>query len=266
MSYRGTRRAELIAARRCTWSTSVLVLRTEQFSSRKSSVLPISKLSRLFLQCWFLLGSSVRAHTVRCASRSTVRPSKGLPASCTTFLLKKKKEQPLANRKIQEPPEKERFLQEQGTGELERVIRWASFTGEDFLTKKIFVEKKTQPLRYELFFMRRDGLSILTACSYIFYLLPCQTPMCGVAYSCSYVLLVATMQARLRSSSRWIALLGSGFSFFGFFQILKLPPTCQALSGACLSVSCWKGNFDFLCSFLNNYPWTLEKKSFFNKL
>ena len=50
--------------------------------------------------------------------------------------------------------------------------------------------------------MRRDGLSVLKACSYIFYLKwafvshvtgeipPCQTPMCGVAYSCSYVLLM----------------------------------------------------------------------------
>ena len=46
---RGTGRAELIAARRCTWSTSVLVF-------GKISILPISKLSRLFLQCWFLRG------------------------------------------------------------------------------------------------------------------------------------------------------------------------------------------------------------------
>ena len=109
----------------------MLVLRTEQFSLRKSSVLPISKLIgktflvdyRLFLQCWFLVGSTVRAPTVRCASRSTVRPSKGLPASCTFLSKKKKKEQPLANQKIQEPSEKEKFLQEQGTGELERVTR-----------------------------------------------------------------------------------------------------------------------------------------------
>ena len=28
--------------------------------------------------------------------------------------------------------------------------------------------------------------------------------------------------------------------------------------------SAWK--FLFLCSFLNNYPWTFEKNSFFNKL
>ena len=53
-------------------------------------------------------------------------------------------------------------------------------------------------------FMRGDGLSILKACSYIFLpnmclcvasevtileIPPCQTPMCGVAYSCSHVLL-----------------------------------------------------------------------------
>ena len=129
MSYMWTRRAELIAARQCTWSTSVLVLRTEQFSSRKSSVLPISKLSRLFLQCWFLLGSTVRAHTVRSAtSRSTVRPSKGLPASCTTFLSKKKKGTTIGQSKNPRTVRKERFLQKQGTGELERVTRWASFT------------------------------------------------------------------------------------------------------------------------------------------
>ena len=49
--------------------------------------------------------------------------------------------------------------------------------------------------------MRRDRISILKACSYIFFtkyvppevtlleIPPCQTPTCGVAYSCSYVLL-----------------------------------------------------------------------------
>ena len=128
MSYRGTRRAELIAARRCTWSTSVLVLRTEQFSSRKSSILQISKLSRLFLQ-WFLLGSRVRAHTVRCASRLTVRSSKSLSASCTTFLSKKKKKRTTIC--LSQNPRtirKKRFLQEQATGELETVTRWPSFT------------------------------------------------------------------------------------------------------------------------------------------
>ena len=60
-------------------------------------------------------------------------------------------------------------------------------------------------LHYDLFFMRGDGLSILKACSYHFLpnmclrvasevtlleIPPCQTPMCGVAYSCSYVLLL----------------------------------------------------------------------------
>ena len=67
MSYRGTRTAELIAARRSTWSTSVLVLRTEQFSSRKSSVLPISKLSRRFLQCWFFSFWVRQWEHIRCA-------------------------------------------------------------------------------------------------------------------------------------------------------------------------------------------------------
>ena len=53
-----------------------------------------------------------------CASRSIVRPSKGCPQVAQLFFQKQnKKEQPLAIRKIQEPPEKERFLQEQGTGE-----------------------------------------------------------------------------------------------------------------------------------------------------
>ena len=47
---------------------------------------------RMFARSISVVGSTVRAPTVRCASRSTVRPSKGLPASCTTFLSKKKKE------------------------------------------------------------------------------------------------------------------------------------------------------------------------------
>ena len=33
----------------------------------------------------------------------------------------------------------------------------------------------------------------------------------------------------------------------------------------CLETS-FAWNFLFLCSFLNNYPWTFEKKLFFNKL
>ena len=55
------------------------------------------------------------------------RPPKGLTASCTTFLLtKKKKIQPLVNRTIEEPSEIEsweRFLHEDATGELERVAK-----------------------------------------------------------------------------------------------------------------------------------------------
>ena len=66
-------------------------------------------------------------------------------------------------------------------------------------------------LHYDLFFMRSDGLSILKACSYIFLpnmclcvasevtlleIPPCQTPMCGVAHSCSYVLLVKLKRHR----------------------------------------------------------------------
>ena len=61
----------------------------------------------------------MRAHTVRFASRSTVSPSKGLPASCTTFLSKKEKN--IGQSKNQEPSERERFLQEDATEELERV-------------------------------------------------------------------------------------------------------------------------------------------------
>ena len=43
----------------------------------------------------------MRAHTVRCASRSTFRLWKDLRAICITFFEKKK--QPLAKQKIQEP-------------------------------------------------------------------------------------------------------------------------------------------------------------------
>ena len=76
----------------------------------ESSVLPISKLSRLFLQCWFLLGWTVRAHTVRCASRSTVRPSKGSPASCTNFLSKKKKRTTIGHSKNPRTVRKRKIL------------------------------------------------------------------------------------------------------------------------------------------------------------
>ena len=93
MSYRGTRRTELIATRQCTRWTSVLVLRTEQFSTRKSSVLPISKLSILDFSCsvgFFWVGQWER---IRCAVQ--VDRLSGLrrvcPASCTNFLSKKKK-------------------------------------------------------------------------------------------------------------------------------------------------------------------------------
>ena len=91
-SYRGTRMAELIAARRCTRSTSVLVLRAEQFSSQKISVLPISKLSRLFQQCWFLRGQQW-AH-IRCAvaSRSTTlyQAIEGFARQLHNFFFRKK--------------------------------------------------------------------------------------------------------------------------------------------------------------------------------
>ena len=52
------------------------------FETKKIWVLSISKIFRLFWQCWFHEGKS--------ASRSTVRPLKGLSASCTTFLSKKR--------------------------------------------------------------------------------------------------------------------------------------------------------------------------------
>ena len=83
--------------------------------------------------------------------------------------------------------------------------------GASFARKRTRLGRRV--LRHELVpflalwpvFMRGDGLSILKACSYIFLpnmclcvasevtlleIPPCQTPMCGVAYSCSYVLLV----------------------------------------------------------------------------
>ena len=73
---------------------------------------------------------TVRAHTVRCASRSTVRLSKSLrTASCITFFRKKKK-QPLANRKIQKPSAlKRKILAGTCHGRTEEGDkRWASFT------------------------------------------------------------------------------------------------------------------------------------------
>ena len=64
----------------------------------------------------------VRAHMRGALRRSTVivNHSKGLPASCITFLSKKR---PLVNQKIQEPSDRERFLQEDSTGEPERVAK-----------------------------------------------------------------------------------------------------------------------------------------------
>ena len=111
MSYRGTtRRAELIAARRCTLVDIRARFSTEQFSSRESSVLPISKLSRFFLQCWPGFFWVRQWERIRCAVQ--VDWLSGLRRVCPPvaqlFLRKKKKKekQPLANRKIQEPSEK----------------------------------------------------------------------------------------------------------------------------------------------------------------
>ena len=129
MSYRGTRRAELLATRRCTRSTPVLVLRTE----RKSSVLPMSKLSTDFsvdFSCSVGFVWVGQWERIQCAVQ--VDRLSGLRRVCPPvaqiFFQKKKKKNNHATRKIQEPSEKERFLQGQATGELERVTRWGSFT------------------------------------------------------------------------------------------------------------------------------------------
>ena len=74
----------------------------------------------------------VRAHTVRWASRSTAcQGSEGLIRQLYMLSFEKKK-QPLVNRKIQEPSERDWFLQEDATGELERVAtdeRTSLFSG-----------------------------------------------------------------------------------------------------------------------------------------
>ena len=99
------------------------MLRTEQFSSRKSSVLPIS---RLLLQSVLVSPGfdSESAYGALCKSIDC-QAFEGFARQLhnCSFEKKKKKEQPSANRKIQEPSEKERFLHEQWTGELERVTR-----------------------------------------------------------------------------------------------------------------------------------------------
>ena len=69
-------------------------------------------------------------------------------------------------------------------------------------------------LHFDLFFMHRGGLSILKVCSYGFYLnvpsevtslgIPsCQTPMCGVSYSCSYVLLILSKVSCCPAIPEW---------------------------------------------------------------
>ena len=84
----------LIAARRWTWSTSLLVFVAKDFG------LAASFLDFSFLAVLVSSRPTVRAHTVRCASRSTVRLSKGLRASCITFFRqKKKKKKPIGQSK-----------------------------------------------------------------------------------------------------------------------------------------------------------------------
>ena len=78
--------------------------------------------------------ATVRAHTVRCPSWSTVtEPFEGLTRQLHNFLSKKKKkkkEEPLANRKFQEPSALKRKIlagtYDRRTGEVDK--RWASFT------------------------------------------------------------------------------------------------------------------------------------------
>ena len=78
-----------------------------------------------FLPMLVSLRATLRAHTVCCASRSTVtEPFEGLTRQLHNFLSKKKKKEPLANRKFEEPSAlKRKILQEHTTGELERLTK-----------------------------------------------------------------------------------------------------------------------------------------------
>ena len=111
------------------------------------------------------------------------------------------------------------WCRRQGSGR-EHPSRPTSWTGHDITFSKNRIRNRGTPTSHTFFFlktrnggtynkrenpnkstlMRRDSLSILKACSYIFTkyvppevtlleIPPCQTPMCGVAYSCSCVLL-----------------------------------------------------------------------------
>ena len=88
----------------------------------------------------------------------------------------------------------------------------------------------------------RDGLSILKACSYIFYqninmclrvasevtlleIPPCQTPMCGVAYSCSYVLLPLCLVHHVHTQPLAIAIDDPDPA-----QLVRRPCTCSSPS------------------------------------
>ena len=102
LSSPGTGRAELIAARRCTWlggsenpltwSTSVLVLRAEPVA-KDFGLAPMSKLSGLFLRCSFLRGR--QWERIRCAVQvdrpAVTEPFEGFTRLLHNFLSKKKK-------------------------------------------------------------------------------------------------------------------------------------------------------------------------------
>ena len=122
MSSRGTGRAKLNEARRCTRSTSVLVLRAELIA--KDFGLANEPAFLTFMTMLVSSRATVTAHMVGCASRSTVtEPFEKFTCQLRNFLLKKKKKKnshwPIEKSKNRQPW-RGRFLREHATGELSR--------------------------------------------------------------------------------------------------------------------------------------------------
>ena len=95
---------------------------SELSSSRKISVLPMSQFSKLLWQCGFFEGNSDSAYGGLCKSIDCHWAFRKVYPPVHNFLSKKKKKQPLANRKIQKPSslEEEDSCGEHATGELRR--------------------------------------------------------------------------------------------------------------------------------------------------
>ena len=77
----------------------------------------------------------------------------------------------------------------------------------------------------------------------------------------------ATLACHPAVSTEWLA----GWQFTVYYDVCARPPLRAQNSAKNNVLPLWletylAWTFLFLCSFLNNYPWTFEKKSFFNQL